>query len=125
MAAKNSDQTVIAQGVRVEGDFKSQGSVVIEGEVLGSVQTAEFLQVGSGAKIHADVNAQNAVVAGEIQGNIEVGDKLELTESARVKGDLNAEVLSVAAGAQLNGKVSMGAKRAHKSEPTEESKEAE
>ena len=106
--AQNGQQTIIAQGVRVEGDFNSQGSVLIEGEVAGAVKTAEHLQVGETAKIHASVSAADAIVAGEIKGNIKVAGRLELTESSKVKGDIRAQILVVAPGAEINGKVGMG-----------------
>ncbi len=108
---QSAQQTIIAQGVRVEGDFNSQGSVLIEGEVAGSVKTAEHLQVGETAKIHAHVGAADAIVAGEIKGNIAVEGRLELTETSKVRGDIRAQVLTVAAGAEINGKVGMGEER--------------
>ncbi len=107
MAKSTSEETIIARGVRVEGDFQSQGAVLIEGEVAGNVQTAGDLRVGDEAKIHADVVAQNAVVGGEVRGNIQVAGKLELLSSAKMIGDVTADVLSVAAGALVNGKVTM------------------
>lgn len=123
MATQSSQQTIIAQGVKVEGDFTSQGSVVIEGEVTGSVNTNEFLQVGESARIHADVTAADAAIAGEIKGNIHVNGRLDLAESSKVHGDIEAEVLTVAAGAKMNGKISMGGvKKAEKAEKAEEAK---
>jgi cytoskeletal protein CcmA (bactofilin family) len=100
--------TVIALGVKVEGDFVSEGNVVIEGEVLGSLQTAQDLQVGDRAKITANVAASNALVAGEIRGNVTVNEKLVLTATSKVMGDIRAKVLIVEAGAELNGRVMMG-----------------
>jgi cytoskeletal protein CcmA (bactofilin family) len=105
---QSAQQTIIAQGVRVEGDFNSQGSVLIEGEVAGAVKTAEHLQVGETAKIHASVTAADAVVAGEIKGNVKISGRLELTETSKVRGDIRAQILTVAAGAEINGKVGMG-----------------
>ncbi len=83
---QSSQQTIIAQGVKVEGDFTSQGAVIIEGEVTGSVQTSENLQVGETARIHADVAATDAVVAGEIRGNIVIEGRLDLLETSQVTG---------------------------------------
>lgn len=114
---------MIAQGVRVEGDFVSQGDVLIEGEVSGNVQTASDLRIGENAKIRADVVAQNAIVAGEIRGNIQIGGRLELLQSAKVIGDITADVLSVAAGAQVNGKITMEGKEV--AIPKEEQEEQE
>lgn len=92
----------------MDGDFVSQGHVVIDGEVTGSVQTSESLRVGETAKIHADIKAGSAVIAGEVQGNVQVRDRLDITENALIHGDVETQVLSVAAGARLNGRVTMG-----------------
>ena len=106
--AHNEHETIIAQGVKVEGDFSSQGSVSIDGEVTGSVRTEQALRVGETARIHADVTADTAVIAGEVRGNMHVTDRLELLETANIQGDIEAKVFSVAAGARVNGRVNMG-----------------
>lgn len=107
---KNFGGTIIAKGVKVEGDFSSDGDVVIEGEVIGSIKTAGHFEVGSGAKIKADVSAGSAVVAGEIFGNLSVSGKLDLLENSRVCGDVTVEILSVVSGAKINGRVTMNGK---------------
>ncbi len=101
-------ETIIARGVKLEGDFKSEGNVVVEGEVNGALTTSNDLRVSEGAKINANVKAQSAVVAGEINGNVKVKDKLELLATAIVAGDINTKNLSITPGAIVNGKVSMG-----------------
>lgn len=106
--ASSHNETIIAQGVTVEGDFSSQGDVSIDGEVKGSVKTQQNLRVGDSAKIHADVSAQAAIIAGEIIGNIIVDGRLELLETSVVTGNVSAGMLSVSAGARLNGQVNMG-----------------
>ncbi|KKT69942.1 MAG: hypothetical protein UX09_C0031G0010 [Candidatus Uhrbacteria bacterium GW2011_GWE2_45_35] len=109
-AGKNGG-TIIAQGVKVEGDFVSDGNVVIEGEVSGSVKTSGFLEVGEAAKIKASVSAGEALVAGEVLGNLTVSGKLDLLETSRVEGDIEASILSVAPGAKINGQITMNGKR--------------
>ena len=106
--AVTGGETVIAQGVKVEGDFTSSGNVVIEGQVAGSVKIEGDLRVGEAARISADVSARNAVVAGEIQGNLSVSEMLDLTATSRIVGDVSANVLVVASGSNINGRVSMG-----------------
>ncbi len=108
MANASTNETVIAQGVKVEGDFHSSGNVVIDGEVTGSIQTASALRIGETAKIHADMTAQTAVVSGQVQGNIRVADRLEILETADINGDIDAKTLSVVPGAKINGRISMG-----------------
>lgn len=121
MSNASNNQTIIAQGVRVEGEFRSPGDVVIDGEVAGSVETQSSLHVGETAKIHADVKAANAVIAGEVQGNIFVQETLELLSTSDVKGDIVTSVISVAAGAQLSGRISMDHGTIHSgSKPTKQ-----
>ncbi len=114
--AATGGETVIAQGVKVEGDFTSKGDVVIEGEVAGSVSVDGDLKVGQSARIAADVTAKNAVVAGEVQGNLNVAETLDLTASAKVVGDISATILTVASGSTINGRVSMGQSQKKKTE---------
>lgn len=99
--------TIIAEGVKVEGDFKSRGNIIIEGAVDGSIKTNNNLQVGERAKISANVEATNAYVAGEISGNVSVKEKLELAPTAKIFGDLEAKTLIINAGALFNGKCQM------------------
>ncbi len=111
MPSSNGQETIIAQGVKVEGDFTSSGDVVIDGEVSGSIQTAASLRVGDTAKITADVTAAVAVIAGVVQGNVKVAERLELLETSVVDGDITCRVLSVAPGARINGRVEMGTEK--------------
>ncbi len=100
-------ETVVGPSVVVEGDFASEGNILVKGTVSGSVKTARLLTVEPGARILANVRAADAVIAGEVRGNVKVEQQLELTASARVLGDIQCEILVVAPGALLQGKVAM------------------
>jgi len=104
----NSGMTVIAKGVKVEGDFDSQGDVMIEGQVNGHVSTNGLLTVGGEAKLKADVSAANAVIAGDLEGTVNVTGRLELKATAKIQGDVTCETAIVEAGAALNGKFMVG-----------------
>ncbi len=101
-------ETVIASSVKVEGDFSSEGNVLIEGVVEGSLRTARDLRVGERAKINADVAATNAVIAGEVHGNIVISERLELEPTAHLFGDVRTKTFVVASGASVNGRITMG-----------------
>lgn len=101
-------ETIVGPSVKVEGDFVSQGNIVIEGQVSGSIKTEKNLRVEQGAKIAANVTADSALIAGEVKGNIKALNTLELTPSARVDGDVDVKTLIIAAGAALNGRCVMG-----------------
>lgn len=100
-------ETVVGPSVNVEGDFASEGNIIVKGTVSGSVTTSKFLLVEQGAKIVANVRAGSAKISGEVKGNMKVKEALELTSTAKVLGDIEARVLVIEAGAILYGKVTM------------------
>ncbi len=126
MSSSNGHQetgTLIAQGVRVEGDFASQGDVTIEGEVHGKVSITGMLTVGPHAKLKADVSSTQAVIAGNVEGNVTVSGHMNLKSTAKIVGDVSCETAEVESGAVLNGKVAIGATTHGKASKPQEAKE--
>lgn len=99
--------TIIGPSVKVEGDFVTEGNVIVEGTICGTIKTVKNLKVGPTSKIFANIWADNALIAGEIQGNITIANKLELTPTAKIFGDVKTSNISIASGASLNGKCQM------------------
>lgn len=102
--------TIIARGVRVEGDFSSQGDVVIEGDVQGQLSASGSLMIGSESHIQADIRAGEAVIAGHIEGNLHIEKRLVLKATAHITGDVSAQTVSIEEGATVSGKFSIGLK---------------
>ncbi len=100
-------ETVVGPSVNVEGDFASEGNIIVKGTVSGSVHTSRFLSIEIGAKIMANVRAGTAKISGEVKGNLKIRETIELTSTAKILGDIECRVLSVEPGALLFGKVSM------------------
>lgn len=99
--------TVVGPSVNVEGDFASDGNIIVKGTVTGSVNTSKNLLVEPGAKIVANVKAGSATIAGEVRGNMKVKEYVELTSTARVVGDIETKTIAVEAGALIYGKIAM------------------
>jgi cytoskeletal protein CcmA (bactofilin family) len=102
--AQDQVDTVVGPSVVVEGDFASNGNIVVKGTVSGNVRTSQHLLVEEGAKILANVKAQSAKISGEVRGNVKVKDILELTATAKVLGDIECGTIIIAAGAGISGK---------------------
>lgn len=100
-------ETVVGPSVNVEGDFASEGNIIVKGTVAGSVHTSRHLSVEPGAKVLANVRSGSATIAGEVRGNMKVKESIELTSTARVLGDIEAKILVVEAGALISGKINM------------------
>jgi len=102
-----TEDTVIGSTIKIEGDLVSNGNIIVDGEVVGSLKTEKSLTIGAGAKVSADIKANQASIAGEVNGNIEIMGRIDLSESAKVHGDIKASVLAIQAGAKFNGQCSM------------------
>lgn len=114
MSKNGGGETIVARGVKVEGGFNVEGSIIIEGEVRGTITATGDLHIGPEAKVDADIQADNAVIAGEVRGNMKIVGKLDLLPSSKFSGELAAGVLAVGAGAQVNGTVRMGVEESAK-----------
>ncbi len=100
-------ETIIGPSVKLEGKFKGEGDLVVEGILIGSLETKKNLKVGANAIVQANVRADNAFVSGKIKGNISVKGKLEITNTAIILGDIRAKIISIESGALVQGKVIM------------------
>lgn len=100
-------ETVIGPSVHIEGNFISQGSVILAGTLTGSIQTKGDLRIEDTARVTANVVADSVVVAGTVKGDIAANGQLDVAATARVHGNIEARVLSIAPGAVINGKCVM------------------
>ena len=100
-------ETVVGPSVHVDGDFSSEGNILVKGIVSGNVKTSKLFTSEKGSKVLASVKAGDAVVSGAIKGNVKVDERLELTSSAQILGDIECGVFVVEAGALIKGKVTM------------------
>ena len=115
--SNDSFETIIGPMVHVDGTLKSQGNVHIQGGFKGTLEIAHKLKLGKDAHVEAEVKVGSAFVAGKITGNVKVEDILELSETALIDGDVEAGTIIMAAGARMNGRCTMGAKK-HSATPT-------
>lgn len=106
-ASKDEVETIVGPSVNVEGDFASEGNIIVKGTVAGSVRTSKFLTVELGAKVLANVRAGSAKISGDVRGNMKIKESLEITSTGKVGGDIEVKTLIVEAGAAICGKVSM------------------
>jgi len=100
-------ETIIGPSVKVEGNFKGEGNINVDGIVQGSLKTNHNLKVGPSAKIRAEVEAENLFLSGEIRGNVKVKEKSQLAGTAKIFGNLETKLLTVEEGAIINGKCTM------------------
>jgi len=105
-ASASKIETVIGPNAYFNGDIQSDGGIRIDGILEGTIEVTGNLVVGEGAKIIADIEANNVSISGAIKGNIN-GNRVEILETGRVWGDLTINSLLLNEGAYLRGETTM------------------
>lgn len=112
MAVKDTsvkDLNLIGQGTTFEGKIRSQGSVRVDGRIIGDVNAYDAVSVGVSAEVDGNISAKNITIGGKVRGSLTAQEKLVFLEQAVVQGDIRASKLVVDEGAMFDGKCSMTA----------------
>ena len=99
-------ETIIGPNAHIRGDIQSDGGVRIDGILEGNIDITGNLVIGEGAKLIAEVKANNISISGAVKGNIN-GNRVEILETGRVWGDLTINSLLLNEGAYLRGQTTM------------------
>lgn len=100
--------SVIAPGMRVEGELLTDGVVKIEGTVVGSVRAEQQVLVAKGGVVEGDIHTREAILGGEVRGSILAHERVEVQASSVVHGDIATQRIVVHEGGEVNGHVRMG-----------------
>ncbi len=101
------EMNLVGAGTVVEGKIRSQGSVRIDGKLIGEVTASESLAVGITGEIEGNVTAKNVTVGGKVRGAINASEKIVFEGKSVVRGDIRATRLIIDEGSVFDGKVSM------------------
>jgi cytoskeletal protein CcmA (bactofilin family) len=101
-------ETIIGPNAHIRGEIQSDGGVRVDGIFEGAIDITGNLVIGEGAKIIADINANNISISGAVKGDI-AGNRVEILETGRVWGDLTINSLLLNEGAYLRGQTTMHA----------------
>jgi cytoskeletal protein CcmA (bactofilin family) len=105
---KDEINAFLGAGTTYQGKLNFQGSVRVDGNFKGEVDSQGTLVVGKDAHIEGKVNVGQMIVSGAIQGEVEAVEKVVLHKTANLVGSLKTPVLVIEEGAVLEGKVTMG-----------------
>ena len=99
-----ASKNVLGSDVEIKGNIKFSGELTFDGKLDGEVHTDGTLNLGDGAVINGNINAQSVVVRGKVNGNITAKEKIEIKAKAELFGDIRAVKLSVEEGVTFVGK---------------------
>jgi len=92
----------------LEGKLTYEGHVHVDGRAEGELHVTGNIDVASGAKVKALLEASNVTIKGDVEGALNARDKLILGKNAKLSGDITARRLQIEDGASLNGHIRMG-----------------
>ena len=104
LSSHPSITSIIGPSVKVEGEFSGQGNLKIEGNISGKIFVENSIEISTGARVNANIEAEKVKIAGRVKGNIKAKKEVILLPSANVRGDIAAQKIAVELGAKLNGK---------------------
>lgn len=99
--------SIIAAGVTIDGNLRSEGVVRIDGVVNGNVVAQGDVVVGSSGVVTKGVQGKNITIGGKISGSVKCENKLTLEQTSQLRGDISSKILVVEAGASFDGHSSM------------------
>lgn len=102
--------SLIGAGTRVEGSLYFTGGLRIDGEVKGSVQSAEgasssTLVLSEHARIEGTVAVAHLVTNGTVVGPVSISDTLEMQSKSRIVGDVEYASIEMHQGAVIDGRL--------------------
>ena len=101
---------LLSGGVSIKGTVKFRNSLLIDGEVEGTINSTGELTVGEHARIRGEVRAKSVKVRGTVDGNIFASERCELQAGCTLRGDIEAPRLIVDENATFLGSAKIATK---------------
>jgi len=102
MFGRKRSVTVIAEGLKIEGNVTAEGSVELHGLVEGELHCTS-LRISRKGRITGKVDAGTIFIDGTVDGPVH-GTHVTLEPHARVTGDVHHESFAVEKGAFFDGR---------------------
>lgn len=96
-------ETIIGKDTQLKGSIKAQGTIRIDGEFEGDIDSEQDIIIGESGRVTAKINARNVLISGVLQGNVNAAGRLELMSSGKLYGDIKANALIIGEGAVFKG----------------------
>lgn len=100
--------SIVGPGMEVEGDCLVEGTLRVEGTLIGTVYAGKAIVVGKDGVVRGEIRTHDALIAGEVTGKLLAASRLEIQATAKVQGEIRSRRLQLEEGAVLNGEIHMG-----------------
>lgn len=94
---------IIGPNSIIKGDVESEGSIRIDGKIIGNVTTLGNVIISENALVHGDITSSNSEIYGVCEGNVKVKGKVNLYQNSTLVGDVFAKSFNTKEGASYKG----------------------
>jgi cytoskeletal protein CcmA (bactofilin family) len=102
------EESVVGQGLVIEGKVEGNGSIRLLGRLKGHVAVSGNVIVDPDGTVEGEVRADRVRIAGHAEAIIIAQSAIELAGSASLVGDVKAPTVQVSPGAKMRGSVDSG-----------------
>jgi cytoskeletal protein CcmA (bactofilin family) len=120
----STSKNVLTSDVEIKGNLKFSGELTFDGKLEGEIHTDGVLNLGDGAVVTGNIDAQTVVVRGKVNGNIHAKEKIEIKTKAELFGDIRAAKLVVEEGVTFVGKTEVNPNKVSPTAPPPRASEA-
>src|SRR3954451_14929567 len=99
---------LLSQGVSINGSVKFLNELLIDGEVVGTIESAGTLTIGEHACIRGEIRTKSVKVRGRVEGNIFATESCELQANCTLRGDIEVPRLVVSENVRFLGNAKVG-----------------
>ncbi|WP_457570691.1 bactofilin family protein [Desulfovulcanus sp.] len=105
--AKDEINAFLGVGTYYEGKLTFEGTVRVDGEFHGEIESEGTLVVGKEALVKGKVNVDQIIVSGRVDGDVLAKTKIVMYKEAKVFGTLTTPSLKVEEGAIIQAQINM------------------
>lgn len=96
-------KSALGPGTIIEGKFRFDSPVSIEGTLIGEVTSNSVLIVGSQATVTAKISVGSLIILGRVHGDVECEELLEIKSTGHLEGDVRSKRIAIDDGGWFRG----------------------
>ena len=94
---------IIGPNSLIKGDVESEGSIRIDGKIIGNITSLGNVIISENAHVQGDIKSLSAEIYGTCEGAVNVQGKINLHQNSTLHGDVTAKSFNTKEGAFFKG----------------------
>ncbi len=95
------------KGSKFSGKLSFEGTVRVDGQVEGEVQSNDTLIIGESAEVRANIQVNSVHISGRVEGDVVAKTRIEVSRSGKLMGNIRTPSLVIHEGGFFEGGCSM------------------